>query len=134
MQWESMSMTIIGDRAKPLFWHRSHGMRGDTNGKTCNAQCLNTIEISIDGAVTETELTFLWWLIKTALRVNCHEQDDSYSCVTPGLYYCFGHHIGISIRLPARLMMHIVKLSHAGVASRQHFPIGRQGSCIQELG
>src|SRR5437879_8807039 len=33
-----------------------------------------------------------------------------------------------------RSMMHIVKLSHAGVASRQHFTIGRQRSCIQELG
>src|SRR3989442_4806327 len=117
-------MAVVGNNMKPLFRHCSHRMRGNSNGRTCDAQRLNTIEICIDRGVTEAALAFLWWLTKATLSVGCHKQDDPYTCITPGLYYSFRHGIGISIGLPARSMMYIVELSHAGISSRKHLPIG----------
>jgi hypothetical protein len=105
-------------------------MRSNANGSTFDTQRLYTVEISIDGSITETPLPFLWWLIKTAPGVGCHEQDNAYSCIAPSLYYCFGHHVRISIGPPTGLMMYIVKLPHASVAGSQHFAIGYQCSFV----
>src|SRR6266487_2581756 len=99
-------------------------MRSNSNRYTCDAQPLYSPEISIDRGITEASLTFLCRLIETALSVGRHEQDDTYTCITPGLYYCFRHHIGISVGLTTWLMMHIMKFSDAGITSSQHLTIG----------
>src|SRR6266487_5962130 len=110
-----MCMAISSDSTKPLLRYSTHRMRSNSNGSTFDTQSLDPVEKSIDGGITESSLLFLWRLIKSALGIGRHKQDNTYSRILSSLYYCFGHRVGISIRLPILLMMYVVKLPHAGI-------------------
>src|SRR5258708_35369429 len=126
-----MCLAISGNCAKPILWYCAHRVRRHSNGNISDAQCLDTIEISIDRDIAEAALIFLRWLIKTTLCIGRHEQDDTYTRIAPGLNYRLRHRIGIIVGPSARLMMYIVKFTHAGIASPQHLTIGSQSFFIQ---
>src|SRR5260370_5098997 len=154
VRWE-YSHTQPGTARSPQFAHRHGHVGGDdgsgyirqlretnplvlraqserhSNGNISDAQCLDTIEISIDRDIAEAALIFLRWLIKTTLCIGCHEQDDTYTRIAPGLNYRLRHRIGIIVGPSARLMMYIVKFTHASIASPQHLTIGSQSFFIQ---
>src|SRR5207248_10829769 len=113
-------MTICSDSTNPLPRYSTHGVRSNSDRSAFKTQSLDTIKIRLDGGIAETPLLLPWRLIETALSVGCHKQDNAHTHFFPCLYDCFRHYVGISIRLPVQLMMHIVKLSHTGITCSQH--------------
>src|SRR5215469_5882486 len=85
MQRETVDLAISGNCAKPIFRYCAHRMRSYSDRNTRDAQCLDAIEVSIDRGIAEAQLTFLRWLLKTALRIGSHEQDDPDARITPRL-------------------------------------------------
>src|SRR5258708_37794478 len=85
MQRETVVLAISSNCATPIFRYCTHRMRSYSNRSPRDAQRLDTIEVSIDRGIAEAELTFLRWLIKTALRIGRHEQDNPNARITPRL-------------------------------------------------
>src|SRR5215470_7430982 len=129
-----MSAAVVCNGTKPLLWYSTYGVRRYAYRNTSHAERLDTSKVGIDRGIAEAALFFLWQCVETALCIGCHEQYHPDAHSAPGLQDRLGHGVWVSVRLAAGLVVNVVKLAHAGVASRKHFTIGLQCRIIQKVG